>query len=272
MTLLVSWIGVDARGPSSIYLASDSRISWGDGPTWDYGRKLFASRGYPEILAYFGDVLFPSHVLGQLMDLVDLGVFFGPHDSPGDKWMKVLERIKASREDYPNVSSCDFGIVYGTREKSGMDSVFHVYSIEWQPGCEWTNERRLSIPKESGVIGDWGSGHKPFVESKIRWLAEEGVRTSRGLFGAFCEALQSGEDARSGGAPQLVRIYRKGPAKSLGVAYQDKRYLLGMPIAKSCGLHSVEWRNSLFERVDWETLKPLEDAQRQPRPRGGGNA
>jgi hypothetical protein len=72
MTSLVSWIGVDSLAPASIYLASDSRISWGNRLTWDYSRKLFASRNHPEILGYFGDVLFPSQVLGQLIDLVSL--------------------------------------------------------------------------------------------------------------------------------------------------------------------------------------------------------
>ena len=60
MTSLLAWVGVDSRHLSSIYLASDSRISWGDVANWDFGRKLFASTKYPEIIGYVGDVLFPS--------------------------------------------------------------------------------------------------------------------------------------------------------------------------------------------------------------------
>ena len=75
MTSFVAWVGVDARGPASIYLASDSRISWVDPDktfeTWDYGRKLFASKKYPEIFGYFGDTLFPSQMLGQVLDLIE---------------------------------------------------------------------------------------------------------------------------------------------------------------------------------------------------------
>lgn len=42
MTMLVSWIGVDTHGPSSVYIAADSRISWTQEHKFDFGKKVFA--------------------------------------------------------------------------------------------------------------------------------------------------------------------------------------------------------------------------------------
>ena len=61
MTTLISWVGADQRGPASIRLAADSRISWSlsgsEQKKWDFGKKLFASHSGPEIVGYCGDVL-----------------------------------------------------------------------------------------------------------------------------------------------------------------------------------------------------------------------
>ena len=67
MTMLASWIGVDTHGATSAYIVSDSRFCWGNNMTYDYGKKVFASKKYPEIFGYAGDVLFPSVVLSQII-------------------------------------------------------------------------------------------------------------------------------------------------------------------------------------------------------------
>ena len=76
MTMLVSWIGIDTHGPTSAYIAADSRISWNMTNKFDFGKKVFASKKYPEILGYAGDVLFPSIVLEQIIELIDADVLF----------------------------------------------------------------------------------------------------------------------------------------------------------------------------------------------------
>ena len=78
MTLLASWIGVDTHGPTSAYMVSDSRISWGLNSKFDYGRKVFASSQYPEIFGYAGEVIFPSVVLSQLIEMIATGIRFTP--------------------------------------------------------------------------------------------------------------------------------------------------------------------------------------------------
>jgi len=68
MTSLVAWVGVD-RKPGSLYLASDSRLTWtvrkGEAPVrkWDSGPKVFASRQTADIFRYWGFTEFPSQLL-----------------------------------------------------------------------------------------------------------------------------------------------------------------------------------------------------------------
>jgi hypothetical protein len=71
MTTLVAWLGVDSRGPASLYLASDSRITWGGSASWDRGRKLFACRQKPYLFGYCGEAFFPSQLLGQVTERID---------------------------------------------------------------------------------------------------------------------------------------------------------------------------------------------------------
>lgn len=144
--------------------------------------------------------------------------------------------------------------------------------LGWKPSEGWTDEQWLAFPKQSDIIGVWGSGEETVNKWYSYWSGTREKRTSRSVFSAFCDALQSGEDKRSGGAPQLVGIYRKGAAESFGVIYKGKRYLFGLPIDESADLGAVEWRNGLFERCDWRTMQPLMDAQRHSRPKGLGNA
>jgi len=73
----------------------------------------------------------------------------------------------------------------------------------------------------------------------------------------------------SGGAPQLVGIYRKGAARSFGIIFNDQKYLLGLPVENE-NLKSVEWRNHLFEESDPNTNQRQTNAQPQPRPKSLG--
>lgn len=273
MTSLVAWIGVDSRGPASIYLASDSRISWAiekTVDTWDYGRKLFASKSQPEILGYVGDVLFPSQALGQVIDLIDLGVLFVDADGPAEKWAKIVSLLQDSFQVYPSRSAHPFEVVYCTRENGGMGSVFHMFTLRWRRDTGWTINQGWRIPEMSNVIATFGSGHDQVKQWHNQWQRAIGESVSRSVFGAFCDALRSGGDVFTGGAPQLAGLYRERPAETFGVIYEGRRYLMGVPLPDSLVCDAIEWRNELFERCDGHTMKPLEGAQRHSRPIGLG--
>lgn len=279
MTSLIAWIGIDSRRPSSIYMASDSRLSWAYKrdkhnkiiqENWDHGRKLFASRNYPEILGYLGHAPFPSHILGQIIDLIDAHFLFSIDSTPQEKIAKITSTIKTSLEGYPHKSEESFTIVYCTRYSSKMSSQFFVATISWDLKKGWKESDWLDLPSHSDVIEGFGSGKNVVDKWRLRWNNTKSKGTSRIVFSAFCDALQSNEDNFTGGSPQLVGIHRIGSAKSFGVIYKNQRYLMGVPVEESENLSSVEWMNNLFERCDWKTMKLLPGAQVHYHPKGLG--
>jgi hypothetical protein len=84
MALLISWIGVDdkkkGKAVASLYIASDSRYSWSNSSSYDYGIKVFGSSRFPDIFGFCGDVSFPSIILRQLISQIDAGIMFSEFD------------------------------------------------------------------------------------------------------------------------------------------------------------------------------------------------
>jgi hypothetical protein len=266
MTSLIAWSGVDSRGPASIYLASDSRISWeGDGK-WDYGRKVFASYHYPDILGYCGEVLFTSQVLGQIISLIDTDTLFQSDSTPESKFRIISTMLKDAHSTYPQELRRAFSIIHCSRQGSGMSSSFELFELSWEPVKGWQT-RSIPMPLKSDVAAIYGSGSRKILESVQRWKQSEVGGTSRSVFSAFCDSLATDSDPATGGAAQLVGVYRQYPAKLFGVIYKRHRFLHGLCVDKSPYLGAVEWFNELFERCSWETMNRLDDAQPQPRPR-----
>src|SRR5262245_51310913 len=89
MTTLISWCGVDQRGPASIYIAADSRVTWPGNGMWDFARKVFAAKRHPDILGYCGHAFFPTQTLGQLIELIDAGLLVSenmPLEGERSRW------------------------------------------------------------------------------------------------------------------------------------------------------------------------------------------
>ena len=146
-----------------------------------------------------------------------------------------------------------------------MSATFHVVYFDWNVSNGWL-EKPVVLPLESGVVEYFGSGKNSIKYFSDRWKNSDVGRTSRSVFSAFCDSLRSKEDHLSGGAPQLVGLYREGAAQTFGIVYRNERYLLGMPVENSQGLNNVEWRNELFERCDANTMERIVGAQRHSRP------
>ena len=72
MTTLQSWVSYSDTGekphlPRAVYIASDSRITWGAAHRrWEAGRKVFAAKEYPHLFGYCGDVILPALLIGQI--------------------------------------------------------------------------------------------------------------------------------------------------------------------------------------------------------------
>lgn len=271
MTTFVAWIGVDSRGISSMNFASDSRISWKTigTPHWDMARKTFACRHTPDIFGYINDVLFPSIILAQLTNAIDNGLF-NVNESFDHRFELVCKHIKNSHTLYPDTFKESFTIFHGGREGSEMNSEFKLSTLSWKKSSgEWAIEK-LEMPNISSEISVNGSGKKVAEKWSERWNSSSQGNTSRAVFSSFCNALFSGEDTYSSAPPQIVALYRKGNALTIGFADNRRAYISGMEILDTAELSKdthFQWRNRYFERCD-ASGQLLANAQRHHVPRG----
>ena len=164
MTLLASWIGIDTHGPTSAYIVSDSRLTWNNGSAlFDYGKKVFASRSYPEIFGYAGDVLFPSIVLSQILEMIDSGLIFDKNMSCDQKNKIVYEKLCYSFSKYPDVCGNNpIQIIHLSRDTcfKGYPS-FHHYLMTWSR-TSGGKHIEYPIPEKSGLVHVLGSGSNEF--------------------------------------------------------------------------------------------------------------
>ena len=268
MTSLVSWIGIDHRRPASIYIASDSRISWGVGSVWDFGRKVFASRTRPEIFGYVGDVLFPSLVLGQMADEPASST---AQVSPEERFEKISQMVRQTFQSLPSSQKRNFKIAYGVRTGTKMTAAFRLFSLSWDVSSGWCSCEE-PLPPVSDSVFIWGTGASTVTTWKERWDRSTQGSTSRAIFSAFCDAVGSGKDKLTGGAPQLVGLYRIGGARTIGIFHEAKAYLFGLPVDPADHESgTIEWRNRLFERCDIHGER-LAEAQTHHPPKGLGVA
>lgn len=268
MTLLVSWVGVDSRGPASIYIASDSRITWDTKTKFDFGRKIFGFKNYPDIIGYCGDVLFPSIIIGQIIDVADRGLLYKNETNSEQRFHTVRELVETSFKNYPSeitgVTNDVIKILFASREgRFG----FRCYLLKWHKGGQWQYEK-TDLPDHSDVLFSLGSGSLEFNERYKVYSGNKSLNqgTSRSVFHCFCDTLRNMKDPLCGGAPQLTGLYRKDNAQYFGVVYQNSPYLLGVKVNHLTNAGNIEWRNELFERFDPKDMVLMPNAQRQPNP------
>ena len=127
MTTLVAWVGIDQRGPASIYLGSDSRISWPGVGMWDHGRKLFAVKDQPHLLGYCGEVFLPTQVLSQIVEMIDGGLLLERSGTPDASVGRIMNVVTDCLISYPAKIGPEFSILYATRTAEGTGCSFHLY-------------------------------------------------------------------------------------------------------------------------------------------------
>lgn len=269
MTLLVSWIGIDSRGPSSIYIASDSRLSFFNNRSYDHGRKVFACSKTADVFGYCGDVLFPSMALSQLVDLADSGLLFNPDDSPEAKSKIVRQKLEYQLSSYPSsypqITSPLIEIIHASRSSDGK--VFECRMIRWSHTGGWSVQK-VDLPKRSDILFVRGTGSKEFNDRYKEYQDGENMGTSRNVFHCFVDTLARTKTTSVGGAPQLSGIIRKPLSCGInyGILAGNKRYAFGARIDELKNFESIAWRNELFEISDGVKKRRVEGAQQQPNP------
>lgn len=270
MTLLVAWAAVDTHGMSAMYIASDSRISWGATAHFDSGRKVFAFRNHPDILGYCGDVLFPSLALSQIVELGDAGLLFSAGASAEQKFQAIVDKLNDLAREYPVLHSSlaknSLSVLHGSRE-SGSGKNFSCRSISWHRDRGWWGEA-VPMPRRSDVLFALGSGARSFSDNLERYKVGPTSGTSRAVFHCICDTLAAVAEPTIGGPPQLVGIIRKPNsfASSYGVIHKGQRTFLGAHIDNLQNFDAILWRNENFELCDGNTRRRRANAQPQPDP------
>lgn len=254
MTTLVCWCGLDSRGTSSLYIATDSRFSWGPGVNWDRGRKLGIPLGAAEIYAFAGDV--------TLMQNLILGLCQSGMTDDG-----LHERLTRMTSGFHSAGLDGTALVFARRIGTGLHSNFIVTAHKYESGT-WALYEHHIPTEHSDIVCAYGSG-KSYAISEVRnWMNQDvSGRTSRSVFSGFCDALRYGKDPRSAAPPQLAGMYRQNPAKEFGIVWDGELVFAGLEPCGEVDLNSIEWRNDLMEICDYRTMTRMENAQRHARPR-----
>lgn len=271
MTTFIAWVGSDSRGTASINFATDSRISWGNnGNThWDMARKTFSSSFSADIFAYVNDVMFPSMVLGQIINAIDNGILFGSDEKIEFRFDKVKEYIINSHRFFPTRYRQSFCIFHAASSGTGLNSEFAINKISWDKSKDNWEITCLSIPATSSIITVDGSGKNVVKKWSERWNSSSQGGTSRSVFSAFCNAIYSSEDKFTSGSPQIVSLYRNGFGKNIGFVDSGRMYLSGAELLNHTNEHTsnIEWRNRYFERCEISgTL--IQNAKKHHIPKG----
>jgi len=266
MTLLVAWTGIDSRSPASVYIATDSRVSWGDQGYFDHSNKTFVLRQFPAILGYCGDSLASQMLISQAMAVIEaMPSYVGKNlENLVDLFIRLIVRNYAQ---YPiKLSTGSFTVVMcgkATLESSGNFECFRIDST-----FKETTKRKVHLPEKSGPIVVAGSGKNDFEEQyKIHQSSENPNKsTSRDVFHAFYQTINNGGNPTVGPIPQIVSVIRKpnSGGTHCGVVVKDQRYISGQLVDRDIAPEGLQWFNDNFEITNPHTKRREYGAQAQP--------
>lgn len=280
MTTLIAWAAIDDRSTSAVYMASDSRLTWEAGGMWDSGRKIFASEFYPEILGYSGDAVFCTQVLGQIVAYIDSCAPLNNVAIFEEKYDRIKSLLVRSFSSYPKQFCLPgFSVFYLTR----IGRKWGGCTFSWSADTGWAQRVGSDIPMSGEDICQAGKDENSklrtvmFVSAgsggeKFRefYLGSEWSKKlpllSRGIFGAFCDFIETNHDPMTGGTPQISCLYRSLNARKIGFVKDKKRYLYGIEISPDDYQGDVRWVNRIFENCLPSTGNIIPGGQRQPAP------
>lgn len=184
---------------------------------------------------------------------------------PGaERFAALEESLRVALAVMPPGQRRAFSVVHASRDRDSMASDFGVRTLSWSESSGW-KRTLLGTPDVSSAIELGGSGADFAAVHLKRWNQSSQRGTSPAVYGAFVDGLLAGNDPLTGGAPQLVGVFRIGPGRVFGTVVGSHRFVHGAPVtAESIGAE-LDWRNELFERVSGSTRTRLPGARRHAR-------
>jgi hypothetical protein len=272
MTTLQSWISYTDTGerpdlPRAVYLASDSRITWGTADIrWEAGRKVFAPSAEPHLFGFCGDVVLPVLLIGQIVSAIDAGIFFSSELSAHERQEAVLRAVERGIASAVMTPTTDFVIHHIYREREWPNTFFHAWTIRYNSCDHSCTSHELLIPTTTNVLGVFGSGQKSAKAHHDSWQNTEAAGRSRAILSSFCDSIRSDDDSLSGGAPQLAALYTSGPPVQIGMYIDGRLYMNGMEIEAGPALSNIRWRDCIGQEIDSQTGNVAHGARRFARP------
>lgn len=263
MTTIASELSMDSRGPCALYIVSDSRITWEKHEhRWDSGQKTFASNSSPDIFGYCGSAFFPTQILNQVTRQIEAGILFDENARANERHGRWLHTVKCSLENSKNALIENFTLLHGARDGSGIGCKFLLWKSTWSAKRrKWTDEVVKLRPEHSQFLTITGTGREK-LESRISSSSQEDqANTSRHAFQILFSSIKDECDKFSGGAPQMVGLYRVKPAQHFGMIWKGRRYYCGVELVAGSNYENIEWRNEKFERADGKSKVLLKGAK-----------
>lgn len=264
MTTIAVELSIDARGPCALYIVSDSRITWGKHENrWDSGQKTFASSKTPDIFGYCGSAFFPTQVLNQITHQIEAGILFNGNANAQERHGRWLNTVRKSLKNSQGALIEDFTLLHGARNGEGMKSEFLLWESKWSSKNKGWIDSEIKLSSEhSSFLAISGTGRSK-LETRMSSLPQEkDAITSRRAFQTLFSLIEAGDDDFSGGAPQMVGIYRVKPARHYGIIWRNRRYFCGSELVAGSCYENIEWRNEKFERADGRLKTRLKGAQK----------
>lgn len=269
MTTSVVWASTVADGHSALYIGADSRFSWKGVPPkrWDFGTKLFFAERHPDIFGYVGHASFGIAAITQLCTASDSGAL-RREKLPGDRAVLYWSLLDSAFSQIPPSVTEATTVLYCTRDGEGKSAEFSAWELKFPKPETGQSVRRVRLSNGGSTVArEFGTGAKPFRNVYDKYRPLPSGATSRAVYWALSDAICSGKDDYTGGAPQLTVLGARGNPKPVGVLHDGVYYLLGLPLPKDQLVKSkhTEWRDKNFTMIDPITGKALSNAQQYVR-------
>lgn len=281
MSVLVVWRNIVNGRVTSVYMASDSRFSFGQ-HHFDHGKKVFACKNDASLFGYCGGVEYATYIIQSVVDLIEAGVLYKKNDTCEERIKIVADKIEKLWGHFIGiVSACTTTIIYCTTESSTKKSRIYKISISEKGQCSYKELDCEDIKSNNStdfiqycVIG---SGKEAFNKEYARYkglCTDEKNKfayiTSRVMFQVLSKIIKEANSKNDyGGFPQLAYIYnnRRSRTKLCGVIYNDECYLGGCSVEIAINndfADTLKWYNENFELCNPHTKKKKEGTQVQP--------
>lgn len=249
MTTIASYFSLSAAGKKTLTMISDSRITWVDNATklvissYDYSQKIYKLENSLDIFGYCGDSLFCLCNIAQIISYLRTSDEYINAPNIQRKITIIYELIEDSLNHYPESEiSQDFTVYLNTI----FDSQFYSHKFFFVKDTGVFDHEIINIPSATGLVFKGGSGETLYSNILSEHLPES-YPASRNYFKALVELIESQNDPKTGGPPQMCCLHLESESiLSVGIRFNKKFYMHGVHDLYLSNTEKVEFRDEDF--------------------------